>query len=843
MRLFIVTRTVLARQRCSGFTLVETLVAISLLFVLFAGPFAILQQSIRTGAFVKDQTVAYYLAQDAEEYIKNMRDNSLIAGTPHFGEFIAACGTTCYLETTKARPASTADVVHVCTGTCPPLRYDEASDLYGYDPGDPVSPYIRTITVTPDPDDPLNTHEFLVSVSVSWSAGFVPRAVTVNYGIFDFMQAVSSFDTDDDTDPEDAPSVGLVGYWPFDTDASDQAGGHDGTLRNGAFITIGSKVGAGALSLNGINQYVDMGDVLDWNNAQSFTLSAWVRPLTLFSSTRRIISKRSSAAAPQTGYELSLSTSQTSLNTVDDGDTTRAAGGSGNIPIGQWTHVVMVVDRAPPTMTAYTNGEVGSPISISSINDLNNTLPLRIGASSNGAGTNFFGGQVDDVRIYDRALTASEVDELFHSSGDSVAPGRIEDLADTATTFSSVTLDWSAPGDEGCCDGVASSYDLRFSRFPIDPNSWVSATQAGGLPVPGPPGAVQSVTVSGLLSETDYYFAMRAYDEAGNQSPLSNIVAVTTDAGSDGGPPTPPTALSASAVSATHAHLSWSASTDDISVAGYKIERCSGISCGAYIEIDAVNGATLTFDDTGLDEHTYYRYRVRAYDAAANNSQYSISALALTPYALVGNWTFDEGAGPLAYDLAGALGDHGFLTNGPAWTTQAKVGSHALSFDGADDYVAANGPEITNLHEYTVSLWIFMNSAGEANAGRMVTKGNFLRLYQSNGNRVVFESTRWSGNNGVWQTPSGSLSTGGWRHIAVTYDDSSPSNNPVMYIDGVLQSIAETSTPSGSLAPDSGVLYIGNEPDATRTFNGRIDDVRLYSSILTPSEIQSVYGL
>jgi chitodextrinase len=93
-------------------------------------------------------------------------------------------------------------------------------------------------------------------------------------------------------------------------------------------------------------------------------------------------------------------------------------------------------------------------------------------------------------------------------------------------------------------------------------------------------------------------------------------------------PPTVPANLQASAVSTTQINLSWSASTDNVAVTGYRLERCQGASCTNFAQI-ATPTAT-SFNDTGLVANTAYSYRVRATDAAGNLSNYSSVASATT---------------------------------------------------------------------------------------------------------------------------------------------------------------------------------------------------------------------
>jgi len=94
-------------------------------------------------------------------------------------------------------------------------------------------------------------------------------------------------------------------------------------------------------------------------------------------------------------------------------------------------------------------------------------------------------------------------------------------------------------------------------------------------------------------------------------------------------PPTAPTSLVATVVSPAQINLSWTASTDNVGVTGYKVERCQGAGCSNFAQIATPTATTLI--DTGLTGSTSYSYRVRATDAAGNLSTYSAPATMATP--------------------------------------------------------------------------------------------------------------------------------------------------------------------------------------------------------------------
>ncbi len=127
------------------------------------------------------------------------------------------------------------------------------------------------------------------------------------------------------------------------------------------------------------------------------------------------------------------------------------------------------------------------------------------------------------IKTVDEALNWSGLSN--NASGttgnEEIAPAVIENLLASNPTGSSITLTWTAPGDD-VNEGTASEYDIRYSTSIITEANWNSAIQVTGEPSPQPAGNQESFTVSGLASNTTYYFAIKTADEVPNWSGLSN---------------------------------------------------------------------------------------------------------------------------------------------------------------------------------------------------------------------------------------------------------------------------------------------------------------------------------
>ncbi len=150
---------------------------------------------------------------------------------------------------------------------------------------------------------------------------------------------------------------------------------------------------------------------------------------------------------------------------------------------------------------------------------------------------------------------------------------------------------------------------------------------------PTPVGNTLSYTVTGLESGVTYYFTVTVVYKAGVESAYSNEGCYNSTGNCSGGggdtqAPTVPAGLSAQAISSSQINLSWTASTDNVGVTGYRIYRCLGSNCTPTTQI--ATSATTSYSNTGLSASTAYTYRVSAYDAAGNVSSQSSSSSATT---------------------------------------------------------------------------------------------------------------------------------------------------------------------------------------------------------------------
>jgi hypothetical protein len=161
----------------------------------------------------------------------------------------------------------------------------------------------------------------------------------------------------------------------------------------------------------------------------------------------------------------------------------------------------------------------------------------------------------------DNSLQLS-VTTLF-TAPDLVPPSAISDLAQVSAGVQTCRVGWTATGDDGDA-GTASSYEMRRASAPITTEAeFANALPVTPLPVPSVAGTHQEAVITGLAPAATWYVAIRAIDEGGNASPLSNSPPCTTRAHTESTPPDAITDLVAITGSTDGVRLGWTATGDD----------------------------------------------------------------------------------------------------------------------------------------------------------------------------------------------------------------------------------------------------------------------------------------
>lgn len=147
-----------------GFTLIETLVAVSLLVIAIVAPMSLVAQSLSTAVYARDQITAYNLAQEGIEAVRAVRDHNILSN--------ALLGTNIDLLTGIPIAAdfvvdATDNTTTTCNGLCPVLKVDPSGQLYGYGVAWTNTRFRRIVHANYVPG-PGVSDEIRVTVTIQW---------------------------------------------------------------------------------------------------------------------------------------------------------------------------------------------------------------------------------------------------------------------------------------------------------------------------------------------------------------------------------------------------------------------------------------------------------------------------------------------------------------------------------------------------------------------------------------------------------------------------------------------------------------------------------------------------
>jgi fibronectin type 3 domain-containing protein len=620
-----------------------------------------------------------------------------------------------------------------------------------------------------------------------------------------------------------ATASGLVAAYAFDegsgstvTDAS--GNGNNGTLTNATWATTG-KYGK-ALSFNGTTALVTIPNSASLQLSSGMTLEAWVNPSTVNGNWRDVIYK----ANDNFYLEATSTNSSRPDGGLIAGGSYADAFGTAALAANTWSFLTETYDGT--TLRLYVNGtQVASTAHTGAITT--STNPLQIGGDS--LYGQHFAGMIDNVRIYNTALTAAQIQTdqatAISTAPDATPPSQPGTLTATAASGTEIDLSWGASTD-----------NVGVTGYDVERCSGSGCTNFTQIAITGTGTTYKDTTVA---ANSTYVYRVRAFDAAGNLSPYSNTSSATTPA-PDTTPPSQPGTLSAPVVTSSEVDLSWGASTDNVGVTAYLIERCTGPGCGKPVngqpspnfqQIASVGGSTTTYKDTTVSANTDYSYQVRSTDAAGNLSPYSnvtsIQTLA-APSGLVAAYAFDEGSGSTVTDASGN-GNNGTLTNA-TWATTGKYGK-ALSFNGTTALVTIpNSASLQLSSGMTLEAWVNPSTV-DGNWRDVIYKANdnyYLEGTSTNGARP--DAGLIAGSSYADAFGTSSLPANTWSFLAETYDGSTLR----LYVNGT--QVAVTAH-SGSIATSTNALQIGGDSVYGQYFAGMIDEVRVYNTALSASQV------
>ncbi|GKY89317.1 hypothetical protein STA1M1_31860 [Sinisalibacter aestuarii] len=233
------------------------------------------------------------------------------------------------------------------------------------------------------------------------------------------------------------------------------------------------------------------------------------------------------------------------------------------------------------------------------------------------------------------------------------------------------------------------------------------------------------------------------------------------------------------------------------------------------------------------------------------------NAIQGTADGLIGYWRLDETTGTIATDSS-PYGHNATYSNVvPGTNTVSAPVQNGIDFSGHTQAAAqtANDNLYSSVIEATFTAWVRLDNA--TGTGGIIALGNqglgeFHLQLKNNWNeaKLYLEAQNWSGAVGAWYTTTAVLlPLGSWHHVAVTYSyNDVVGTKPKFYVDGALYTgtVATAQAPAGSFTPPAVAIptIIGHRHDSSSgQWMGALDDVRVYSRILSAGEIQEIFGI
>ncbi len=690
------------------------------------------------------------------------------------------------------------------------------------------------------------------------------------FGIFSFADAVVVNTTNKDT-----LRNGLVGHWTMDGKdvvsgvLQDKSGnGNSGRLVNIAtstFYTLG-KIGQAFRFSKNLSQYVTIPDNSSFDNTSTLSFGGWFY-LDSLVSFNTIICKRVGSSDNHSFCVFADSSGKLNIDIDGFGDRFTS---TATLSPKKWYQFMVVYDGnlvSTERAKLYINGTLDRSATETSSSVPNYTSTLRFGElQGNSAG--YMGGKIDDIRIYNRALSASEITQLYNQSagdkinstpkgipasglnsglvgwwtmdGKDVVNGVLQDKSGNGNTGNLVNIATSTfytlgkIGQAGKFDGsddvIVASSDLvgtgadsicawikpsgwgegGFGRLFDNSVMWFYLVQTGQslrFTSNQSSGFYFDTTSSSIkLNQWQHVCAVR--DASG--SGIVYINAVSNNTGNTGTPAAGSTSYIGNRAAGDRA---FNGLIDDVRI---------------YNRVLSASEITQLYNQGAGDK--------------VNSTPKGVATQGLNS-GLVGHWTMDgkDVVNGVLQDKSGN-GNSGQLVNIATSTfyTLGKIGQ-AFKFDGVNDYVNSNYKFNFGTSPFAVSFWIntkiavaFRPIIGEVHNTLASWTVTFSNLTTGTLSMQIYDG---SGTDTATTNGTTKINDGKWHHI-VAFRNGSTLN---IYVDGRLEVTPATDN-QRNYGTNANFAMMARA-DSFLPNGGKLDDVRLYNRVLSASEITQLYNL
>lgn len=737
--------------------------------------------------------------------------------------------------------------------------------------------------------------------SAGWYTGYVDEFKIYNYArsqgqIIEDMNAGH---------PAPGSPVGTpVGHWKFDEGYSTTANnsGSQGSTLQGTLTSMASpatstsgwtqagKFGK-ALNFDGTNDVVTVTDNNALDLPTTFTLSGWIKSTVSNDGNFHTILAKMGAADPSS-YKLYLKDTGT-IGLYNGASGAFVVSGSTVLSINTWYYIAATYDGT--TAKVYVNGAQDGSVSYSTSFG-STTDALRFGTNTvGGASPQLFSGSMDEMKIYGQALTADQI-KLDMNRSSSQVLGALSD--NSSYQVNAANQEYCVPGDSTSCVAPVGRWDFEEGTSTVvndtsgnaNTGTWNGTGTAHWKPgkigkggnFNGSDDYVSSAnsistgtsgTMGAWIKPSGTYTSpqtvMGGTNAGGsNVSGRYYISAIHTGVCASGdwwvniaNGTTNQFVCSGQVYNSTNFPVNtWTylvATYDGSNVKFYKDGRLvntvaqtvSGAGDAQPFSIGRPGGASVAYFNGGIDQVRVFNYARSAAQVAWDYNK----------GAPVGWWKMDECQGTVANDSSGN-GNVGTITiggdatytsvgtcNTSSSTTMWGAGAigkrnYSLGFGGGGNYVPVSDSATTDpQNAWTLSAWIKRSATGTLHGilekyDWLATKGNYAMRITSGDKLIAYlvngQTTQDCG------TTTTTISSGTWYHVTATFDTAT--NSLICYVNGKAE--ATNSSATFETMDSTGTMKIGTQGDGpANSFNGQIDDVRVYNYALTSTQVKTLY--
>lgn len=615
------------------------------------------------------------------------------------------------------------------------------------------------------------------------------------------------------TDEEVTDLYGLVGHWKLDetsgTSAADSTLNlNDGTYTGGVTLNAAgpySGSGAVAAQFDGNDDYVSIPDDATLKPTSALSITGWVRGNNWNTGSFVNIILRKGEGNPN-NYQLAIADGQVALY-LDENDN-QGTRSSTTLNTDQWYHVAATWDGTQ--VKIYVDGTLETTQSRTGTISTDTRLVYLGGRN----GTDLFDGRLDDVRLYNRALSPEEITAMqappvtglvAHWTFDE---GTGSTIADSSGNGNDATFNAGSPNWNSKCSGdVFLEFD---GSNDADTNTDFDPPGTGSVAFwyrDDPPySPVERLLGLGSDWEVRMISGRFRFD-------------ISIVDGFDG-----PTAIANDGLW-HHVVVLYNSTADTYSL---------------YIDGEFVSSGSLSLDDIGAAK-LYFgasstnfseRFSGALNDVRVYDYELSISEIAALS-GVVGRWRLDETGGTTALDSS-VNANHGTYVGNPTLSANGAyppATDTAVELNGNDEYVDTGQSLLNNRTEFTIAGWVRPDQV--ANQTSFFGQNDVIEVGLKYGTNQVHFWTAAAGQINV----TGELPIGQWTHIAAV-------GNGVdlkLYINGVEAATGGSSTTNYGTSGYNFKIGEGVYDPSGDYFDGRVDDVRLLDRALCPEDINAIY--